>query len=114
MVLPIAAKERNQLKFDEKHLTTSRLYGLMRPVARIAQSVEQGIENPRVLGSIPSPGTTYSENPALWLGFCFSGAGLAIELRSMIRRQRLTPPGPVAALSFPYFLSIAFKSAKGL
>ena len=30
----------------------------MRPVARIAQSVEQGIENPRVLGSIPSPGTT--------------------------------------------------------
>ncbi len=31
----------------------------MRPVARIAQSVEQGIENPRVLGSIPSPGTTY-------------------------------------------------------
>ncbi|ETJ22081.1 MAG: hypothetical protein Q609_ECAC01673G0010, partial [Escherichia coli DORA_A_5_14_21] len=27
----------------------------MRPVARIAQSVEQGIENPRVLGSIPSP-----------------------------------------------------------
>ena len=29
----------------------------MRPVARIAQSVEQGIENPRVLGSIPSPGT---------------------------------------------------------
>ncbi len=33
----------------------------MRPVARIAQSVEQGIENPRVLGSIPSPGTTNSE-----------------------------------------------------
>ncbi len=30
----------------------------MRPVARIAQSVEQGIENPRVLGSIPSSGTT--------------------------------------------------------
>ncbi len=29
----------------------------MRPVARIAQSVEQGIEKPRVLGSIPSPGT---------------------------------------------------------
>jgi integrase len=29
----------------------------MRPVARIAQSVEQGIENPRVGGSIPSPGT---------------------------------------------------------
>ncbi len=29
----------------------------MRPVARIAQSVEQGIENPRVGGSIPRPGT---------------------------------------------------------
>ncbi len=38
----------------------------MRPVARIAQSVEQGIENPRVLGSIPSPGTTF-------LFLCFSG-----------------------------------------
>ena len=31
----------------------------MRPVARIAQSVEQGIENPRVGGSIPPPGTIY-------------------------------------------------------
>ena len=29
----------------------------MRPVAQIAQSVEQGIENPRVGGSIPSLGT---------------------------------------------------------
>jgi hypothetical protein len=29
----------------------------MRPVARIAQSVEQRIENPRVPGSIPGPGT---------------------------------------------------------
>ncbi len=34
----------------------------MRPVARIAQSVEQGIENPRVLGSIPSPGTNFHIN----------------------------------------------------
>ncbi len=34
----------------------------MRPVARIAQSVEQGIENPRVLGSIPSPGTTLHQS----------------------------------------------------
>ena len=48
-------------------------YGLMRPVARIAQSVEQGIENPRVLGSIPSPGTTYSENPAYGWVFAFGG-----------------------------------------
>ena len=31
----------------------------MRAVAQIAQSVEQGIENPRVLGSIPSPGTIF-------------------------------------------------------
>ncbi len=30
----------------------------MRHVARIAQSVEQWIENPRVGGSIPPPGTT--------------------------------------------------------
>ena len=94
MVLPIGAKERNQTKFDEKHLTTSRLYGLMRPVARIAQSVEQGIENPRVLGSIPSPGTTYSENPPKRRVFAFPGVGLSIELRSIIRRQRLTPSGP--------------------
>ncbi|CAE1141678.1 protein of unknown function [Serratia sp. Tan611] len=43
-----------------KRLTPTGLYGLMQPVARIAQSVEQGIENPRVLGSIPSPGTTNS------------------------------------------------------
>ena len=44
----------------------------MRCVARIAQSVEQGIENPRVLGSIPSPGTTIL-NPRLWRGFFRSG-----------------------------------------
>ncbi len=31
----------------------------MRGVARIAQSVEQRIENPRVGGSIPPPGTTF-------------------------------------------------------
>lgn len=38
----------------------------MRPVARIAQSVEQRIENPRVGGSIPPPGTTYCIK-ARWL-----------------------------------------------
>ena len=32
-----------------------------RPRARIAQLVEQRIENPRVGGSIPSPGTIYQE-----------------------------------------------------
>ena len=31
----------------------------MRPVAQIAQSVEQRIENPRVRGSIPRLGTIY-------------------------------------------------------
>jgi hypothetical protein len=35
----------------------------MRPVAQIAQSVEQGIENPRVGGSIPSLGTINTEKP---------------------------------------------------
>ena len=44
----------------------------MRPVARIAQSVEQGIENPRVLGSIPSPGTTIQRTQPMagFLHFC--------------------------------------------
>lgn len=32
----------------------------MRPVAQVAQLVEQGIENPRVGGSIPSLGTKTS------------------------------------------------------
>ena len=45
----------------------------MRPVARIAQSVEQGIENPRVLGSIPSPGTTIHK--ASLKSGAFSGYG---------------------------------------
>jgi hypothetical protein len=43
----------------------------MRPVARIAQSVEQGIENPCVLGSIPSPGTIFKET-SLTAGFLLS------------------------------------------
>ena len=46
----------------------------MPPVARIAQSVEQGIENPRVLGSIPSPGTTFRRT-RLWRVFCYWGNG---------------------------------------
>ena len=47
----------------------------MRPVARIAQSVEQGIENPRVLGSIPSPGTTIHKASLKSGAFFFSGYG---------------------------------------
>ncbi len=59
-------------------------YGLMRPVARIAQSVEQGIENPRVLGSIPSPGTTYLKKPAYGLVFCFWGFGPSSETITLL------------------------------
>ena len=45
----------------------------MRPVAQIAQSVEQGIENPRVGGSIPSLGTKTSKPliPQGFRGFLF-------------------------------------------
>ena len=79
-------------------LTTHAQYGLMRPVARIAQSVEQGIENPCVLGSIPSPGTIFKET-RLWRVFCFLRCGLSIELRSIIRLiLRLTPAGSAQAL----------------
>ena len=51
----------------------------MRPVAQIAQSVEQGIENPRVGGSIPSLGTTNTEKPlnreiqGFFIGYDFMG-----------------------------------------
>ena len=81
-----------------KPLTAHAQYGLMRPVARIAQSVEQGIENPCVLGSIPSPGTIFKET-RLWRVFCFLRYGLSIELRSIIRLMlRLTPAGSAQAL----------------
>ena len=43
----------------------------MHPVAQIAQSVEQRIENPRVGGSIPSLGTTISLEFQHNLDFCF-------------------------------------------
>ena len=41
----------------KKVLTRKSINGLISAVAQIAQSVEQGIENPRVGGSIPPPGT---------------------------------------------------------
>ncbi len=66
----------------------------MRPVARIAQSVEQGIENPRVLGSIPSPGTTYSENPAYGWVFAFLHPDSSSNCVRLFAAQRLTPSGP--------------------
>ena len=64
----------------------------MRPVARIAQSVEQGIENPRVLGSIPSPGTTIQKNPPKRRVFCFCQAAAFIKLRSGTHRIPATRP----------------------
>ena len=63
----------------------------MRPVARIAQSVEQGIENPRVLGSIPSPGTTNSWKPAHKAGFAFRAHGIVsgiIQTNALSQRQK--------------------------
>ena len=39
--------------------------GLIAAVAQIAQSVEQGIENPRVGGSIPSLGTILNSSAVL-------------------------------------------------
>ncbi len=63
----------------------------MRPVARIAQSVEQGIENPRVLGSIPSPGTTYSENPAYGWVFAFLRPDSPSNSVRLFAAQRLYP-----------------------
>ncbi len=66
--------------FIKNALTQTAEYGLMRPVARIAQSVEQGIENPRVLGSIPSPGTTYLKNPPKRRFFAFLAT---VDFRSL-------------------------------
>jgi hypothetical protein len=57
----------------------------MRPVARIAQSVEQGIENPRVGGSIPSPGTTNTEKPQAKLN------SLGFFLARVLSRQTFAP-----------------------
>ena len=90
----------------------------MRSVARIAQSVEQGIENPRVLGSIPSPGTIFRRT-RLWRVFRFLGYGLSIELRSIIRSEDLTlrasakalfnaAPAPVVRVRAPYLENPAY------
>ena len=48
---------KNMPETGASRLTPQSRKGLMRAVAQIAQSVEQGIENPRVGGSIPSLGT---------------------------------------------------------
>ena len=49
--------EKNMFFLNKIFLTEKGLYVLISAVAQIAQSVEQGIENPRVGGSIPSLGT---------------------------------------------------------
>ncbi len=59
----------------------------MRPVARIAQSVEQGIENP-VSWFDSESGHHLFKEPDGW--FCFLQHGLFIELRSIIRNAPLT------------------------
>jgi hypothetical protein len=79
----------------------------MRPVARIAQSVEQGIENPRVLGSIPSPGTNFKET-SLIAGFLLSGVWTLHQTRfdyspckqvSPLRGRRKRRSTPLRGLS---------------
>ena len=52
----------------KKKLTWIGKIRLIPPVAQIAQSVEQRIENPRVGGSIPPLGTTL-QNPGFYPGF---------------------------------------------
>ena len=76
----------------------------MRPVAQIAQSVEQGIENPRVGGSIPSLGTKIPRNPkeqyVLGVFYCLrfngrwtiSGPGPQKLTEPSSERQTPSPP----------------------
>ncbi len=70
-------------KFIESALTQPMKSGLIRSVARIAQSVEQGIENPRVLGSIPSPA------PLIQRTRPKGGFLLCISLRSTLAQFQL-------------------------
>ncbi len=89
-------------------LTPKDESGLMRPVARIAQSVEQGIENPRVLGSIPSPGTTILKNPPKRRVFAFGEPDSPSNCVRFTRRLPATRPAGSAARcakTLPAFLS---------
>jgi hypothetical protein len=56
----------------------------MRPVARIAQSVEQGIENPRVPGSIPGSGTKIQKTQPFGWVFAFELRPLVSELSTVL------------------------------
>ena len=62
----------------------------MRPVARIAQSVEQGIENPRVLGSIPSPAPLILKNPPTRRVFAFGSDNNLHEKSLLIKSGGIT------------------------
>ena len=54
--------------------------------ARIAQSVEQGIENPRVGGSIPPPGTTLKKPRIVKCGaFLMSGVWWRMRTTDVVR-----------------------------
>ncbi len=59
------------LRLKTKHYTIRALQRKS-VKAQIAQSVEQGIENPRVGGSIPPLGTTFRKT-SLMAGFLLSG-----------------------------------------
>ena len=71
----------------------------MRPVARIAQSVEQGIENPRVLGSIPSPGTTIQRTQPM-AGFLLFYDRTLHRTPFVLRYGECLPPFLATANSF--------------
>ncbi len=64
----------------------------MRPVAQVAQLVEQGIENPRVGGSIPSLGTMILKARSL-LGLFFA---------CMFVPPRITAPKRLQHDSLPF------------
>ena len=102
-----AVKLSNQTRLAEIWLTMPGNQGLIRPVARIAQSVEQGIENPRVLGSIPSPGTTKFRRTQPMAGFfAFGEPGSSSNaVRDYSSHPCDSPRGPAQAL---------FKNAPGV
>ena len=52
--------------------------------ASVAQSVEQGTENPRVGGSIP-PGGTKKTAPSIWMGLSFLHGGIERRLLETIQ-----------------------------
>ena len=66
-------------------MTKSQKNRLMRPVASIAQLVEQGIENPRVGGSTPPRGTM---NFKFW---CSSNIKICSSLVQSVERRTVNP-----------------------